>query len=112
METTKKTHLPLFGIKKLFPYLRSYRGLLFWMVLMGLYGSAMDAVIPLFQRYAINRFIADGVLDGIGLFVVLYLLVIVSQVISNYISEFGACRLEMYMDRDLRRAAFNHNLGL
>ena len=108
METTKKTHLPLFGIKKLFPYLRSYRGLLFWMVLMGLYGSAMDAVIPLFQRYAINRFIADGVLDGMGLFVVLYLLVIVTQVISNYISVFGACRLEMYMDRDLRRAAFNH----
>ena len=33
METTKKTHLPLFGIKKLFPYLRAYRGMLFLMVL-------------------------------------------------------------------------------
>ena len=108
METTKKTHLPLFGIKKLFPYLRAYRGMLFLMVLMGLYGSAMDAVIPLFQRYAINHFIADGVLSGLGWFIALYLLVIVTQVISNYLSVFGACRLEMFMDRDLRRAAFNH----
>ena len=107
-ETTKKTHLPLFGLKKLSPYLRPYRGMLGWMVLMGLYGSAMDAVIPLFQRYAINHFIAGGVLEGLGLFAGLYLLVIVTQVISNYISVFGACRLEMYMDRDLRRAAFDH----
>ena len=108
MTETKKTHLPLFGIKKLFPYLRAYRGMLLGMVLMGVYGSAMDAVIPLFQRYAINHYIADGVLTGLGWFVGLYLLVIVTQVISNYVSIYGASRLELYMNRDLRRAAFDH----
>ena len=104
----KHAALPFGILKKLGPYLRPYRKMLFWMILMGVYGSAMDAVIPLFQRYAINHFIADGVLTYMGWFIGLYLLVIVTQVISNYISVFGACRLEMFMDRDLRRAAFNH----
>ena len=107
-ETKKKTPLPLFGLKKLAPFLRPHRGMLVWMVLMGLYGSAMDAVIPLFQRYAIDTFVAGSTLSGLGVFTAMYLLVIVTQVISNYISVFGACRLEMFLDRDLRRAAFNH----
>ena len=104
----KHKHLPFYGLAKLGPYLRPYRKLLLFMLLMGLYGSGMDAVIPLFQRYAINRFVADGTLDGLGMFAGMYLLVIVTQVFSNYISVFGACRMEMYLDRDLRRAAFNH----
>ena len=102
------TSLPLFGIPRLLPYLRPYRGLIAGMVAMGFYGSAMDAVIPLFQRYAINHFIAQSTLDLLGVFIALYALVVVTQVISNYISAFGASKLEMFMDRDLRREAFNH----
>ena len=105
---TKKRSLSWFGIPKLFPYLRPYRTMILWMVLMGIYGSAMDAVIPLFQRYAINHFIADSTLEFMGVFVGLYALVVLTQVASNYISAFGACKLEMFMDRDLRRDAFNH----
>ena len=88
---TKKRSLSWFGIPKLFPYLRPYRTMILWMVLMGVYGSAMDAVIPLFQRYAINHFIADSTLEFMGVFVGLYAFVVLSQVASNYISAFGAC---------------------
>ena len=102
------TSLPLFGIPRLLPYLRPYRGMIAWMVVMGFYGSAMDAVIPLFQRYAINHFIAGSTLQFLGIFILLYALVVITQVISNYISAFGASKLEMFMDRDLRREAFNH----
>ncbi len=102
------TSLPLFGIPRLLPYLRPYRGMIAWMVVMGFYGSAMDAVIPLFQRYAINHFIAESTLDTLWVFIGLYALVVLTQVASNYISAFGACKLEMFMDRDLRREAFNH----
>ena len=105
---TKNRSLSWFGIPKLFPYLRPYRVMILWMVLMGVYGSAMDAVIPLFQRYAINHFIAESTLDTMGVFVGFYAFVVLSQVVSNYISAFGACKLEMFMDRDLRRDAFNH----
>ena len=108
MNETKPKSLPLFGIPRLLPYLKPYRRLIGAMVLTGFYGSAMDAVIPLFQRYAINHFIADGTLELLGWFIGLYALVVITQVISNYISAFGASKLEMFMDRDLRREAFNH----
>lgn len=90
------------------PYLRPYRKLLLGMVIMGLYGSAMDAVIPLFQQYAINHFVGGSTLTGLGLFIGLYALVVITQVISNYISAFGACKAELYIGRDLKRASFNH----
>ena len=110
MQEKKTSHVALrwFGLPKLFPYLRPYRGMILTMLLLGLYGSAMDVVIPLFQRYAINHYIADSTLAGLGWFVGLYLLVIATQVASNYVSAFGASRLEMYLNRDLRRDAFNH----
>ena len=105
-----QTHksLPWFGIPKLAPYLKPYAALLFWMVFMGLVGSGMDVVIPLFQQYAIDHFIADGAMTGIGAFVALYILVMLVQTASNYISAFGACKFELYIGRDLKRAAFNH----
>ncbi len=108
MRDAENRRVSWFGLPQLMPYLSHYRTLLFWMVLMGLYGSAMDAVIPLFQQHALDRFIAGSTLDGLGGFIVLYLLVILTQVASNYISAFGACKVELLVGRDLRRECFNH----
>ena len=56
----KKEKTRWFGIPKLFPYLKGYgRLVLADMIALGFIGSAMDAVIPLFQQYAIDHFIAD-----------------------------------------------------
>ena len=106
----EKNHkgLPWFGIPKLIPYLRGYGRLFLSMVLFGLLASGMDVVIPLFQQYAINHFIADSTMQGIWPFVALYLLVMAVQTASNYISAYGACRAELYIGRDLRREAFDH----
>ena len=60
MKREEKKGLPFFGIPKLAPYLKPYKMLFFWMVVAGTIGSGMDAVIPLFQQYAINHFITDG----------------------------------------------------
>ena len=100
--------LPWFGIPKLIPYLRGYGRLFLSMVLFGLLASGMDVVIPLFQQYAINHFIADSTMQGIWPFVALYLLVMAVQTASNYISAYGACKAELYIGRDLRREAFDH----
>ena len=106
----EKNHkgLPWFGIPKLIPYLRGYGRLFLSMVLFGLLASGMDVVIPLFQQYAINHFIADSTMQGIWPFVALYLLVMAVQTASNYISAYGACKAELYIGRDLRREAFDH----
>ena len=62
----EKNHkgLTWFGIPKLIPYLRGYGRLFLSMVLFGLLASGMDVVIPLFQQYAINHFIADSTMQG------------------------------------------------
>ena len=108
MKKENQPSLRWFGIPRLIPYMRPYGRLILGMVAMGLYGSAMDAVIPLFQQYAIDHFIAESTLQGLGVFIGLYVLVIITQVISNYISAFGACKVELRVGRDLKRESFNH----
>ena len=109
MNEQKKTKsAKWFGIPNLVPYMRPYGKLILWMVLMAFYGSAMDAVIPLFQQYAIDRYIADSTLAGLGWFIGAYVVVILTQTASNYISAFGACKLELSVGRDLKRESFNH----
>ena len=109
MNEQKKTKgAKWFGIPNLVPYMRPYGKPIFWMVLMAFYGSAMDAVIPLFQQYAIDHYIADSTLTGLGWFIGAYVVVILTQTASNYISAFGACKLELSVGRDLKRESFNH----
>ena len=105
----KKEKLRWFGIPKLFPYLKGYgRLVLLDMIALGFIGSAMDAVIPLFQQYAIDHFIAGGTLAGLGMFLALYVLVMIVQTTTNCISALAACKAEMYIGRDLKRVCFNH----
>ena len=109
MNEQKKTKgAKWFGIPNLVPYMRPYGKLILWMLLMAFYGSAMDAVIPLFQQYAIDHYIADSTLAGLGWFIGAYVVVILTQTASNYISAFGACKLELSVGRDLKRESFNH----
>ena len=109
MNEQKKTKgAKWFGIPNLVPYMRPYGKLILWMVLMAFYGSAMDAVIPLFQQYAIDHYIADSTLAGLGWFIGAYVVIILTQTASNYISAFGACKLELSVGRDLKRESFNH----
>ena len=104
----EQPHLRLFGIPKLAGYLPGYGRLLFAMVLFGTLGSVMDVVIPLFQQYAIDHFIASGAMTGLGWFLALYVVVMLVQTASNYISAYGACKAELYIGRDLKRQAFDH----
>ena len=109
MNEQKKTKsAKWFGIPRLVPYMKPYGKLIFWMVLMAFYGSAMDAVIPLFQQYAIDNYIANSTLAGLGWFIAAYVVIILTQTVSNYISAFGACKLELSVGRDLKRESFNH----
>ena len=109
MNDRKKTsHVKWFGIPNLMPYMKPYGRLILWMITMAFYGSAMDAVIPLFQQYAIDNYIAGSTLKGIGWFLAAYVFIILTQTASNYISAFGACKLELSVGRDLKRESFNH----
>ena len=56
--------LPFFGIPKLFPFLKRYTSSFVLMFIMATIGSVIDIILPLFQRYAINNFIAQIKLEG------------------------------------------------
>jgi len=100
--------LPYFGLNKLLPYIKRHSTTMILMVVFAAAGIAMDIITPLFQRYAINNFIAKSTLDGFGLFVVLFCGALVLQVVINFISLYSACHIELCVGRDMRRDCFNH----
>ena len=58
-EELKDLHLPFFGIPKLLPYLKPYRKRIIGMILLGIAASLIDSIFPLFNRYAIDHFVAE-----------------------------------------------------
>ncbi len=107
-EQKEYVSLPWFGINKLLPYLKPYRRIIFCMIFLGLTGGLVDIVLPLFQRYALNQFIAAGTLTTLGSFIAVYIMVLAFQVVANTISAYQACQIEMYVGRDMKRASFDH----
>ncbi|MBR2762454.1 MAG: ABC transporter ATP-binding protein [Solobacterium sp.] len=101
-------NLPWFGIPKLFPYLKKYRKTIFFMVLLGLFASIADSVMPLFTRYAIDHFIGLLTLDTLGIFIALYIMVSLLKSLADFISLTMAGKIEMSVNRDLRNASFSH----
>lgn len=108
MSEKTNVKLPFFGVPKILPYTKKYRKRIISMVVMGIIASLIDSIFPLFNRYAIDHFIGEKTLDTVGIFIVLFLLVLAVQVILNYISLYWAGKTEMDVDRDLRDASFNH----
>lgn len=107
-EQKEYVSLPWFGINKLLPYLKPYRRIIFCMIFLGLTGGLVDIVLPLFQRYALNQFIAAGTLTTLGSFIAVYIMVLAFQVVANTSSAYQACQIEMYVGRDMKRASFDH----
>lgn len=100
--------LPWFGLNRLGRFMKRYAKVYVTMVVLGLLGSVIDIIIPLFQRTAINDFILNNTLKGIGLFIAAYIGVLILQTIFNSISAYLAFRTELNINRDLRQTCFEH----
>ena len=107
-EEEKQISLPFFGVPRLFPFLKPYRWRILFMILLGGLSSAIDALYPLFNRYALDHFIADRTLAGIGVFIAMYLCLVIGQSAVNFKSTSDCGRMEVTINKDLRNAAFNH----
>lgn len=93
---------------KMFPYFRPYKK--YFLITMGLniFLAAVDILVPLFQSYAIDHFIAADTLEGIRTFTAVYVLMITAQTVSVYFSVHAATTIEMNLGRDLKQAQFEH----
>ena len=111
-QATKKddraVSLPLFGIPRIFPYVRQYVPRIIAMIVMGVLSSVADSAYPLFNRYALDNFVARGTLEGLRAFILLYIGMLALQTIDNFITCYWCGHVEMSVDRDLRNAAFDH----
>ena len=100
--------LKFFGLGKILPYIKPYKRLVAFMILSVLGESGLAMCIPLFQRYAIDHFIEAGTLQGLTSYIVVYVAAILVQVTCGALWTLNSMKTEMYVGRDLRRAAFNH----
>jgi len=104
----RRDSLRFFGIGRIIGRLGQYRVPLILMLLTSALGSAVDIGVPLFQRYALNRFVALGTLKGLPGYILLYVSVILVSAVLNYISCIYGMKIEVGVDRDLRNEAFAH----
>lgn len=94
--------------KKLFPFLKPHRRMLLWILIANLICAGIDIAYPLLQRYAIDEFITPGVTDGVLPFFILYFAMLATQAVVVISFCRMAMKTEMFLSRDLKRAAFIH----
>ncbi len=104
----EKVSLPFFGVPALLPFLKKYGLRIIAMILLGTLSSAIDSIYPLFNKYVLNHNIAYRTLDTLGYVIVLYVVLLIGKVAIDYLTLFLCSRLELWVNRDLRNAAFNH----
>ncbi len=100
-----------FSIKvwgKMLPFFRPYKR--YFAVTLGLniFLAGIDVAVPLFQSYAIDRFITADRLTGLAGFALAYAAVIVIQTMCVYFSVRAATTIEMNVGKDLKWAQFEH----
>lgn len=100
--------------KKMGRFIKPFRWMCIGIIAMNLFASFIDIVLPLFQRYAIDTFIEGDTLEGLGIFAAAYVCCVFLQVVSVVIFTQFSMRVEMRMNRDMKKACFAHlqNLSL
>ena len=97
-----------FGLPKLKPFLATYKWMFIAMIVGTVLVGVLNTVLPLFQQYAFDNFIAKNTLSGLAPFIILYVLFLAVTMGVDYIASYNCCRLELYILRDMRRTVFNH----
>lgn len=108
MNENTNIKLKLFGIPRLYPYIKQYIPKIVFMIALGVLSSLADSLFPIFNRYAIDNFVGKKALEGLGIFVFLYVALLVLQVVDNFICCYICGQVELSVDRDLRNEAFSH----
>lgn len=103
----KKKHT-FFGIRTILPYMTVYRKEIVGLIAASAFGSLIDTAVPLFQRYALNRFVAVQELKALPVFAAVYFAAILAAAGFNYIACIWGMKVEVCFERDLRDAAFSH----
>ena len=100
--------LRFFGLPKMKPFLKPHAPLFIVMVVFTLIVGSMQVILPLFQQYAIDHFIAEKTTEGLPLFIAAYVGVLVLSGVFDFIACYNCSKIEMYLLQDIRSACFDH----
>ena len=87
---------------KMIPFFKPYKKYFAISLGLNILLAGVDVLVPLFQSYAIDHFIVPDTKDGILIFALVYVGVIVVQTISVYWSVHSATTIEMCVGKDLK----------
>ncbi|MCR4804414.1 MAG: ABC transporter ATP-binding protein/permease [Clostridia bacterium] len=104
----KKIRLPLFGIPRLMPFVRPYKKSFAQIVFIQILCGLSDTARPVLQKYALDHFVKEGTIAGLGTYVLLYALLICATAAITYLGVRICMATEMRLDRDMRNTAFSH----
>ena len=105
-EYTKEFDLSIW--KRLLPILAKYKWIYAALILAELVWSAVEVMVPLFQRYAIAEFISRSTLTRFVPFLLFYAAALVVQFFVSVGESEATMYIEMYLGRDMRRDMFRH----
>ena len=92
--------------KRLLKFARPYRRYLLVLAALMLVVAGLDAIFPLFSKYAVDNFIVAGSMDHFEIFIGLYLLVILVQAANSFFLVTLAGKIDMGVCHDIRRDGF------
>lgn len=92
--------------KRLLQFARPYRRYLLILIIQMVFLGLVDALLPLFNRYAIDKIALTGQLGKLIPFSILALAVIVLQAVNVRLMILSAGKLECNIPYDIRKAAF------
>ncbi|MCD8201638.1 MAG: hypothetical protein LUD47_06210, partial [Clostridia bacterium] len=87
---SKKTN-GAFGLKKLSPYIKPYRGMFAAMMIITVFVGVCDTVLALFQEYAIDNFILGETLHHLWVFVLIFALLIIVCNGTDFFGSYTCC---------------------
>ena len=108
MTKDKQTHLPFFGIGKVLPFVKPYRRKFLIMVIFGLICSGIDIIWPVYNSYALENYVKKQTVNGIWMFLAVYVATTAISAILNYISCSYAMQIEVNVNKDMRNKVFRH----
>ncbi len=106
--TENITHLKWFGLPQIWAFIKPHRRLIFAVVISMIFASAIDAILPLFQDYAIDHYIGGETLDTLPGMIIIYTVIILVYGLVNAIGNYCAFKAEVVVDRDIRQKCYDH----
>jgi len=95
-------------LRMLVPSLKTYRKHIVALAVVMIMAGGIDAVFPLWTRYAVDNFIVPGTVEGLDVFLLLFFGMVLWQGINVFVLIMLAGHLELSLMYDLRERSFRH----